>query len=143
MIKLFYKVFKAKNVVTYYNQQGPNNTPIAFFTFNFWQNTKYTYRSVADVNSHEVKANEEQMDKALAKIYLLNKTEESHRRYNIFGGFFALITWYAWMMPTPFRINEVFFQIPLLIFIIKIDNVNRPYGTKAAVNLTRSKSLTN
>lgn len=35
----------------------------------FWQNTKYTYRGVDDVNSHKVKANEEQMDKTLTKRY--------------------------------------------------------------------------
>lgn len=62
-------IFKAEVVDTYYDHRGQDNTPIALFAFDFWQNTKYTYRGVDDVNSHEVKANEEQMDKALAKMY--------------------------------------------------------------------------
>ncbi|OCA85263.1 hypothetical protein [Pseudobacillus wudalianchiensis] len=62
-------IFKAEVVDTYHDHRGQDNTPIALFAFDFWQNTKYTYRGVDDVNSHEVKANEEQMDKALAKMY--------------------------------------------------------------------------
>ena len=62
-------IFKAEVVDTYYDHQGQDNTPIALFAFDFWQNTKFTYGGVDDVNSYEVKANEEQMDKALAKMY--------------------------------------------------------------------------
>ncbi|WP_338749874.1 hypothetical protein [Bacillus sp. FJAT-52991] len=61
-------IFKAEVVDTFYDVKEQDNTPMALFAFDFWQNTKYTYRGVDDVNSHEVKANEEQMDKALAKM---------------------------------------------------------------------------
>ncbi|RJS59202.1 hypothetical protein CJ483_03240 [Bacillus sp. PK3_68] len=61
--------FKAEVIDTYYDHRGQDNIPLSLFAFDFWQNTKYTYRDVDDVNSHEVKANDEQMDKALAKMY--------------------------------------------------------------------------
>ncbi|MGC8230868.1 hypothetical protein ACP2W0_17920 [Pseudobacillus badius] len=60
-------LFKARVVDTHYNHQGQKNTPIALFALDFWQNTKYTYQRILDADSHEVQANEEQMDKALAK----------------------------------------------------------------------------
>lgn len=42
--------------------------PIKDFAFDFYQNTKYTYRGIEAVDSDSVKANEAQMDKALAEM---------------------------------------------------------------------------
>lgn len=43
-------------------------SPMRDFAFDFLQNTKYTYRGVDAVDSSSVKSNEEQMQKALAKM---------------------------------------------------------------------------
>lgn len=58
-------IFKTRIVETYYLYVG---SPTADFAFDMQQNLKYTYRGVDDVNSEAVKANEEQMKKALEKI---------------------------------------------------------------------------
>jgi hypothetical protein len=57
-------IFKAQVVEQYYN----NGEPVKDFAFDFWQNSKYTYRGVDSPDSTPVKANEDQMDKALAKM---------------------------------------------------------------------------
>ncbi|GGN96374.1 hypothetical protein [Saccharibacillus kuerlensis] len=44
------------------------NKPIGDFAFDFYQNSKYVYRGVDAPDSDAVKSNEEQMNKALAKI---------------------------------------------------------------------------
>ncbi|MGG3798024.1 hypothetical protein [Metabacillus fastidiosus] len=61
-------IFKSEVVDVSYDKKGQGNTPIALFAFDFWQNTKYTYRGVDEIDSHEVKANEYQMNKSLAKM---------------------------------------------------------------------------
>ena len=43
-------------------------TPAHDFAFDFWQNTKYVYRGADTPDSDAVKANEEQMRKALLKM---------------------------------------------------------------------------
>lgn len=59
-------IFKSEVVEVHYEDEAQE--PIDSFAFDFWQNTKYVYRSVDTVDSEPVKANEEQMDKALAKM---------------------------------------------------------------------------
>ncbi|MDF9845463.1 MULTISPECIES: hypothetical protein [unclassified Paenibacillus] len=56
-------IFKAVVV-----EKAHEGTPLGDFAFDFYQNTKYTYRGVDAVDSESVKANESQMDKALAEI---------------------------------------------------------------------------
>ncbi len=58
-------IFRA-NVIN--NYIGKVNTPLNDFAFDFYQNTKYLYRGVDTVDSAAVRANERQMDKALAKM---------------------------------------------------------------------------
>jgi hypothetical protein len=59
-------VFKANVVNRYYDDKL--QLPIDEFAFDFWQNTKYTYRGVDTLDSAAVKSNERQMNKALAKM---------------------------------------------------------------------------
>lgn len=58
-------IFRANVINEFYGQV---NSPINDFAFDFYQNTKYTYRGVDAVDSEAVQANERQMTKALAKI---------------------------------------------------------------------------
>jgi len=58
-------VFRANSINRFY---GEVMTPINNFAFDFYQNTKYTYRGVDSIDSEAVKYNEQQMDKALKKI---------------------------------------------------------------------------
>jgi hypothetical protein len=57
-------IFKAQVVEQYYYE----GVPMKDFAFDFWQNSKYTYRGVDAPDSTPVKSNEEQMDKALAEM---------------------------------------------------------------------------
>ncbi|WP_018391814.1 hypothetical protein [Bacillus sp. 37MA] len=59
-------IFKSEVIDVYYRNSP--QVPIGDFAFDFWQNTKYVYRGVDTVDSDPVKANEEQMNKALAKM---------------------------------------------------------------------------
>lgn len=59
-------IFKSEVVEVHYDDEAQES--IDSFAFDFWQNTKYVYRGVDTVDSEPVKANEEQMDKALAKM---------------------------------------------------------------------------
>ncbi|MBH8600509.1 hypothetical protein [Thermoactinomyces sp. CICC 23799] len=59
-------IFKADVVNRQYHDKY--QVPIDEFAFDFWQNTKYVYRGVDDVDSQAVKANERQMKKALKKM---------------------------------------------------------------------------
>lgn len=59
-------VFKANVVNRYYDDKL--QLPIDEFAFDFWQNTKYTYRGVDTLDSAAVKSNERQMNRALAKM---------------------------------------------------------------------------
>ncbi|MER1959160.1 MAG: hypothetical protein ABS942_17390 [Solibacillus sp.] len=58
-------IFRANVINIFYGQV---NSPINDFAFDFYQNTKYTYRGVDAVDSDAVRSNERQMDKALEKI---------------------------------------------------------------------------
>lgn len=58
-------IFRANVINKFYGQV---NTPINTFAFDFFQNTKYTYRGVDTVDSSAVRSNERQMDKALNKM---------------------------------------------------------------------------
>ena len=58
-------IFRANVINKFYGQV---NTPINSFAFDFFQNTKYTYRGVDTVDSSAVRSNERQMDKALNKM---------------------------------------------------------------------------
>lgn len=57
-------IFKA----TVVERNHTDGEPIKEFAFDFYQNTKYTYRGADAVDSDSVKSNESQMDKALANI---------------------------------------------------------------------------
>lgn len=57
-------IFKSQVVERYYDE----DEPMKDFAFDFWQNSKYAYRSVDDPDSTAVKSNEEQMDKTLAEM---------------------------------------------------------------------------
>lgn len=59
-------LFKTAAIQAAYDKNDPN--PIIDFAFDFYQNTKYTFRGVDKVDSHEVQANEEQLSKSLIKI---------------------------------------------------------------------------
>lgn len=59
-------IFKSEVVDVHYDDEAQE--PIDSFAFDFWQNSKYVYRGVDTIDSEPVKANEEQMDKALAEI---------------------------------------------------------------------------
>ncbi|MGF7049099.1 hypothetical protein J2T13_003607 [Paenibacillus sp. DS2015] len=59
-------IFKANIVEQHYDDS--ENNPIVKFAYDFWQNTKYTYRGADTVDSDAVKSNESQMTKSLAKI---------------------------------------------------------------------------
>lgn len=55
-----------KSVVVQNNHK--DGEPIKDFAFDFYQNTKYTFRGAETVDSDTIKANEAQMNKALNKI---------------------------------------------------------------------------
>jgi hypothetical protein len=59
-------IFKSVVVEKYYDDEALQ--PIDKFAFDFYQNTKYTYRGADAVDSDSVKSNENQMDKALKEI---------------------------------------------------------------------------
>lgn len=59
-------IFISNVIEKYYDDKLKN--PIDNFAFDFYQNTKYIYRGVDDVNSESVIANEQQMDKTLKEI---------------------------------------------------------------------------
>lgn len=58
-------IFKGYVVNRYY---GEEETPINDFVFGFYQNSNYTFKGLESTNSHAIKYNERQMDKALAAI---------------------------------------------------------------------------
>ncbi|MFJ8088379.1 hypothetical protein ACIQ7N_09270 [Lysinibacillus sp. NPDC095746] len=58
-------IFKAYVVNRYY---GEEESPINDFVFGFYQNANYTFKELESINSHAIKYNERQMDKALAAI---------------------------------------------------------------------------
>ncbi|MEB2282879.1 hypothetical protein LAV73_23460 [Lysinibacillus xylanilyticus] len=58
-------IFKAYVVNRYY---GEEETPINDFVFGFYQNSNYTFKGLKSTNSHAIKYNERQMDKAIAAI---------------------------------------------------------------------------
>ncbi|MGE7020390.1 hypothetical protein [Solibacillus cecembensis] len=58
-------IFRANVITSFY---GKTTSPINDFAFDFYQNTKYTYRGADAPDSDAVKANEAQMDKALIKM---------------------------------------------------------------------------
>lgn len=58
-------IFRANVINVFYGQV---NSPINNFAFDFYQNTKYTYRGVDAIDSDAVRSNERQMDKALKEI---------------------------------------------------------------------------
>lgn len=58
-------IFRANVINRYY---GEVYSPMNDFAFDFYQNTKYTYRGVDAIDSDAVRSNERQMDKALAKM---------------------------------------------------------------------------
>jgi hypothetical protein len=58
-------IFKAHVVNRYY---GEEETPINDFVFGFYQNSNYTFKGLESTNSHAIKYNERQMDKALTAI---------------------------------------------------------------------------
>lgn len=58
-------IFKSSVVVSNYKDK---NAPMAKFAFDFWQNSKYTFRGADAVDSESVKANEDQMERALEEI---------------------------------------------------------------------------
>lgn len=58
-------IFRANVINRFY---GEVNTPINEFIFDFYQNTKYTYRGVDTIDNAATRANERQMDKKLAEI---------------------------------------------------------------------------
>lgn len=58
-------MFKADVVERSYDD--PNH-PMATFSFDFWQNAKYTYRGVDAVDSESVLSNHSQMDRALVEL---------------------------------------------------------------------------
>lgn len=60
------EIFKANVVERYYDDADQN--PLDSFAYDFWQNVKYNYRGVDTMTSDATTANEEQMDKALAKM---------------------------------------------------------------------------
>ena len=57
-----------KSMVIESNYEDSESIPIDKFSFDFLQNTKYTYRGVDAVDSTAVKSNEEQMQKSLAEM---------------------------------------------------------------------------
>lgn len=57
-------IFKAIVV----GDQHSDGEAISDFAFDFYQNTKYTYRGINSVDSDSIKSNEQQMEKALAKL---------------------------------------------------------------------------
>lgn len=57
-------IFKSQVVERYYDE----GEPMKDFAFDFWQNSKYTYRGVDTPDSTPVKSNEDQMNKALEKM---------------------------------------------------------------------------
>ncbi|WP_197226126.1 hypothetical protein [Priestia megaterium] len=59
-------IFMSAVVENYYDDSERN--PIDAFAFDFFQNSKYTYRGVDAVDSDAVKSNEHQMDKSLAQL---------------------------------------------------------------------------
>ncbi|MDC2863800.1 hypothetical protein [Bacillus sp. BP-3] len=56
-------IFKSQVV-----ERNTKEKAIKDFAFDFWQNSKYTYRGVDKTTSEATLANERQMDKALAKM---------------------------------------------------------------------------
>ncbi|WP_160037185.1 hypothetical protein [Paenibacillus sp. An7] len=58
-------IFKSSVIVSSYEDK---NEPMPSFAFDFWQNSKYTYRGADAVDSESVKANEDQMERALEEI---------------------------------------------------------------------------
>ncbi|MGG3890086.1 excalibur calcium-binding domain-containing protein [Metabacillus fastidiosus] len=68
-------IFKSEVIGNFYDDK--DRKPMDEFAFDFWQNTKYTYRGVDDVNGHEVKANEDQMNKSLTKMNIQLPSEET------------------------------------------------------------------
>lgn len=58
-------IFRANVINRYY---GKVKSPINDFAFDFYQNTKYTYRGVDAIDSDAVRSNERQMDKVLNKM---------------------------------------------------------------------------
>ncbi|MEY9973184.1 hypothetical protein ABH966_003568 [Lysinibacillus sp. RC46] len=58
-------VFRANVINRFYGQV---DTPINKFAFDFYQNTKYTYRGEDTLDSSAVRSNERQMDKALKQM---------------------------------------------------------------------------
>ncbi|MEK3955352.1 membrane lipoprotein lipid attachment site-containing protein [Psychrobacillus sp. FSL K6-1464] len=59
-------LFKSQAVDEFFNEDDINAKQS--FAFDFWQNSKYTYRGVDAVDSEEVKFNENQMDKWLLEL---------------------------------------------------------------------------
>lgn len=57
-------IFKSQVVERYYDE----GELMKDFAFDFWQNSKYTYRGVDTPDSTPVKSNEDQMNKALEKM---------------------------------------------------------------------------
>ena len=58
-------IFRANVINRFY---GEVQSPINNFSFDFYQNTKYTYRGVDTLDSSAVRSNERQMDKALKQM---------------------------------------------------------------------------
>lgn len=58
-------IFRANVINRFY---GEVQSPINNFAFDFYQNTKYTYRGVDTLDSSAVRSNERQMDKALKQM---------------------------------------------------------------------------
>lgn len=58
-------IFKSSVIVSGYEDK---NEPMPSFAFDFLQNSKYTYRGADAVDSESVKANEDQMEKALEEM---------------------------------------------------------------------------
>lgn len=58
-------IFRANVINEFYGQV---NSPINSFAFDFYQNTKYTYRGVDAIDSEAVKSNERQMNKVLNNL---------------------------------------------------------------------------
>ncbi|MWC26620.1 hypothetical protein [Paenibacillus sp. MMS18-CY102] len=59
-------IFKAVVIEKHYDDS--EQLPIDKFAFDFYQNSKYTYRGADTVDSDSVKSNEKQMNKALEQI---------------------------------------------------------------------------
>lgn len=53
---------------SYAVEQNRMNSVLGDFAFDYYQNVKYVYRGVDDINSESVRANEEQMNKSLQVI---------------------------------------------------------------------------